>query len=205
MSERVRGGAFRMVLPATWQLFDFDPATQGWSIDRMVRRALGTSDRLEPLRRDAVQTYREVLGGAAERGAFFGATMADEVEGHPVAAAVLAFLVPAPAGRAGTDAEVDQMLLDLSEPVPGEELLDIRPIELSVGRTARLRARMGAGAATPDGIEPMVEVVRFFTPLPPGALLVTAFSTPTLYLSEPLGELFDAMADTITVADGAAP
>lgn|GEM_PF-3496273 len=205
MSERAGDGAFRMVLPATWQLFDFDPATQGWSIDRMVRRALGTSERLEPLRRDAVRTYREVLGGAAERGAFFGATMADEVEGHPVAAAVLAFLVPMPSGATGTDADVDQLLLDLSEPVPGEQLLEVRPADLPVGRSARLRARMGAGATTPDGIEPPVEVVRFFTPLPGGALLVTAFSTPTLYLSEPLGELFDTMADTITVDGWAAP
>lgn len=196
---------FRMVLPATWQLFDFDPATSGWSVDRMVRRALGTSERLEPLRRDAARAYRQLLEGAAERGAFFGATMADEVEGHPVAASVLAFLVPAPPGATGTDADVDQMLLDLSVPVPGEELLEAGPADLPVGRSARLRARIGAGLTTPEGEEPMVEVVRFFTPLAPGALLVTAFSTPTLYLAEPLGELFDTMAATITVAGGSEP
>ena len=197
---------FAMVLPSAWQVLDLDPATQAWSVDRMVRRALGTSDRLEPLRRDAARTYRRMLEGAAERGAFFGATMATEIAGHPVAASVLAFVVAAPPGATGSDEDVDQMLLDLTDPVPGEQLLDVTPIDLGVGRSARLRARLGAGVRSPSGEEPIVEVVRYFTPLAPGALLVTAFSTPTLHVADALGELFDAIAATISVtgAEGAA-
>lgn len=191
---------FTMVLPAEWQPFDFDPATQRWSIDRMVRRALGTSERLEPLRRDAARAYRELLEGAADRGGFFGATLGTEVAGHPVAASVLAFLVPAPAGPDGRPTvSTDQLAVDLSEPVAGEELLGCEVVDLPIGPSVRLRARVGAGATSADGAEPRVEVVRFFTPRPPGAMLVTAFSTPTLHVADALGELFDAMAATMAI------
>lgn len=195
---------FSMVLPEGWEVYDFDPATQAWSVDRMVRRALGTSERLEPLRRDAARTYRRMLEGAAERGAFFGAATAIELDGYPVAASVLAFAVPAPEGADGSPPQlgVDQMLLDLSEPVPGEELVSIEAVELPVGRSARLRARVGAGMRSLEGEEPLVDVVRYFTPLPPAALLVTAFSTPSLHVADALGELFDVMALSVRLTGG---
>jgi hypothetical protein len=198
------GPRFSMVLPAQWQVLDFDPATRAWSVDRLVRRALGTAERLEPLRRDAARTYRRMLDDAAERGAFFAATVAMDLEAQPVAASVMAFLLPAPAGPDGSPTtDPDALLLPLTEPAEGETLLEVGLMDLPVGRSVRLRARVAAGVQSQDGTEPSVDVVRYFTPRPvSGHLVVSAFSTPTLHVADALGELFDVMARSMAITDG---
>ena len=197
------GPRFSMVLPAQWQVLDFDPATRAWSVDRLVRRALGTAERLEPLRRDAARTYRRMLDDAADRGAFFGATVAMQLEKQPVAASVMAFLLAAPAGADGAPTtDTEALLLPLTEPADGEELLEVGLVDLPVGASVRLRALVASGVQSQEGIEPSVDVVRYFTPRPAsGHLVVSAFSTPTLHVADALGELFDVMARSITITD----
>ena len=144
------GPRFSMVLPAQWQVLDFDPATRTWSVDRLVRRALGTAERLEPLRRDAARTYRRMLDDAADRGAFFGATVAMQLEKQPVAASVMAFLLAAPAGPDGAPTtDTEALLLPLTEPADGEELLEVGLVDLPVGASVRLRALVASGVAEP--------------------------------------------------------
>lgn len=190
--------AMSVVLPSSWKVVDLDPATRDRSIDRLVRQAIGGADQLALYRRWAVAAYRRMVADAAEAGAFFAATYAEEVAGHPLAASLLMFWGTLPAGPGGTQISVDQMVVDLSDPALGEEAVDPpRVVELPTGTAVRSRCRVEA--EVPDsGGEASVDVTRFFVPVPEDdRLLVMAFSTPILPVSDALADLFDRVAQAV--------
>lgn len=202
---------FSIVLPATWHTIDLDRATRDQGIERMMRMAIGTADRLAPLRRWAVLQYRAFLSEATRNGAFFAATLAQEVGGRPLSASALAFLGLSPLGAGGAPMEVEEMVAVLADPGPpgspsdptsgaslGESLSEPpAAVELPIGWCVRTRARTAAGLAGSDGEEAVVDVTRFFVPVAAwGHMLVMAFSTPMLSASDSFAVLFDQLALT---------
>jgi len=187
-----------LILPATWVVLDLDPRTRDRSIQRMIRTAVGTSDRLAQFRRSAVQLYRTMLSDAADAGAFFAATYSQTIEGRPLAASALAFLGRLPPGADDEPITIEEMITTLSEPGPGESVEELpATIDLEVGQAVRIRGRTGVGMTGSDGSEPMVDVTRFFVPVPPwDPMLVMAFSTRILPVGEAFAELFDQLART---------
>jgi hypothetical protein len=190
--------AMSVVLPSSWKVIDLDPSTRERSIDRLVRQAIGTADQLALYRRWAIAAYRRMVADAADAGAFFAATYAEEVAGHPLAASLLMFLGTLPEGPGGGQITLDQMMIDLGDPALGEETVDPpREVELSTGKAVRSRCRVEA--EVPDsGGEATVDVTRFFVPIPEDdRLLVMAFSTPILPVSDALADLFDRVAQAV--------
>jgi hypothetical protein len=198
LPAEVTPARFSMLLPDTWETLDFDPVTRDRSIERLVRRAVGTADSLVLVRRWAVETYREMYRHAASTGLFFGANYAEVVGGQPLSASVLAFVTKAPRDDHEVALGVEAMAADLSEPADDDRALAApRFVDLPVGRAVRTRARVGVHQTGSDGQEPEVDVVRYFTPVPRADhLLVIAFSTPMLAAGNAFAELFDSMAAT---------
>ena len=187
---------FAMVLPTNWELLDLDPRTRDRSVQRMVRRALGTADHLARLRHEAVVAYRRMLADAEDHGAFLAASVSEHVEGAVLAASVLAFLVPLPRDDDGTPmASVEEMAATLSQPAEDERGLEVSIVELAVGPAVRVRALVRSDLTGSDGRHPEVQMVRFFVPVPElEGMLVMAFSTPSLFAADAFAELFDALA-----------
>jgi hypothetical protein len=189
---------FSLVLPATWTVLDLDPKSRNRSIERMIRHAVGTADRLASFRRSAVTLYRRVLSDAADAGAFFAATLAQTVGDRPLTGSALAFLGLLPRGADGEPMTPDDMVAVLASPGAGEVLGEGPDlIELPIGRAVRVRGRTGSGLTGTDGREPPIDVTRFFIPIPSwDMMLVMAFSTPILPAADAFAELFDQLALT---------
>jgi hypothetical protein len=189
---------FSLVLPTTWAVLDLDPATRDRSIERLIRTALGPSDRLARLRRSAVTLYRSALADTADAGGFFAATLYQAVGGRPLSASAIAFLGTLPVGSDGGPISPGEMIDTLAQPGAGESLVDVPVlVDLPIGPAVRVRGRTGAGLTGTDGREPLVDVTRFFVPVPEWDLmLVMAFSTPILPASDAFAALFDQLAKT---------
>jgi hypothetical protein len=189
---------FSLVLPTTWEVLDLDPETRDRSIERMIRAALGTSDRLARLRRSATVLYRTAMADAVGAGGFFAATLSQSVQGHPLTASALAFLGTLPLGSDGGLLSLEEMAELLAEPVAGETPVgDPVLVDLPIGRAVRSRGRSGSGMRGTDGREPVVDVTRFFVPVPEwGLMLAMVFSTPILPAADAFAELFDQLAKT---------
>jgi len=188
---------FALILPEEWEVLDLDPATRDASTDRLLRRRIGGGDSLAPQRRAAGVAYRSLLHDAAEAGAFFAASTGKEVGGLRLAASVLAFLVPLPLGADGQPIGVDEMVTTLAEPEAEELREPPAVVELPVGRSVRVRGRMGAGVKASTGEEPRIDEVRFYVPMAEwGMLFVLVFSTPSLPAADAFAEVFDLLART---------
>jgi hypothetical protein len=189
---------FSLVLPASWTVLDLDPATRDRSIERRIRAAVGTADSLAQFRRSAVRLYRTMLRDATDAGAFLAATLSQQVGGRPLSASLLAFLGMLPIGEDELPLSIEDMVAALSQPTTGETLQEEPAIvELPIGRSVRTRVRGGSGMSGSDGREALVDLVRFFVPVPEwGLMLVMAFSTPILPASDAFADLFDQLALT---------
>jgi hypothetical protein len=191
------GAGFEMIMPSTWRMLELDPARRDRSIQSMLRDTLGRADQLAELRREALNAYRRALAGAARMGGFFAATYAENVEGKPLTASLLAFLGMMPLDEAGRPVDLDTTLEGLATPSGGEEILDAPTLvgDLRVGPGVRVRARVTGDVGGAGGRRPPVDVVRFFVPVPDwDRMLVMAFSTPMLYASDAFASVFDHMA-----------
>lgn len=190
---------FALVLPDGWMQLDLDPATRGRSVDRLVKSAIGGGDSMARYRREAALAFRSLVRDAADDGAFFAATLSTHIGGLPLAASVLAFLVPLPLGEDGHPVGVDEVAARLAVSTADEGDLHEPPtlVDLPVGRAARVRARGGVGVAASNGEEPPVDGVRFYVPVPSwDRLFVLAFSTPSLPAADAFADLFDILAQT---------
>jgi len=195
--EDRRDVRFAIVLPDGWLVLDLDPATRDRAVDRLVKGAIGGGDRMARYRREAAIAFRRLVHAAAEDGAFFAATYSTRIDDLPLAASVLAFLVPLPLGDDGRPIVVEEVATRLAT-AEGEDLHETPAVvDLPVGRGARVRARASAGVAGSNGEEPPVDAVRFYVPVPAwGLLFVLAFSTPSLPAADAFADLFDLLART---------
>lgn len=119
----------------------------------------------------------------------------------PLAASLLAFLVPLPLGEDGQPVGADEVATRLSLPTAENEDEELHEppavVDLPVGRAVRVRARGRAGVTASNGEEPPVDAVRFYVPVPEwDRLFVLAFSTPSLPAADAFADLFDVMAQT---------
>jgi hypothetical protein len=197
-TSSVPSAGLSIVTPANWARLDVDPRTRDRSIREFVKRSVGPDDRLARYRQEAVVAYRRFAADAADRGAFMVALVSDIVEGTPMFASLMAFLVPSGIGPDGSlVTAVDEMGPLLAEPEPGERIVESGPVELRLGPAHRVRSVLGSGMHGSDGVEARVDQVRFFVPVPDQeAMLVLAFSTPIVDLGDGFAELFDQMALT---------
>lgn len=186
-----------VVTPGTWITLDLDPATRTGSIARAVEQHTGSGPSEEPRRAELKAALERVAADAQGQGGVYAALLSDVIEGRPVAASLIVSLrtgssASAPAGLTrGLIAEGLRRVLD------GHGTTEVR--ELPVGPAVRVRKRVRADVPMAEGLAAEVETVQWFVPLPDGQhLVLLSFSTPTVGLAEPFGELFDAIAATLS-------
>lgn len=192
-----------MLLPPHWRLFDLDEKTRDRSIERVVKQMFGRSDELARFRREATLAYRSFASEVAEQGCFLAANYAEEVNGIPLTASLLVFLMPTPLDHAGTPiTSVGELRAGLARDVGGEEKLDVEAIALAVGDGVRVRVLVETEERASDGTHPKIYVVRYFVPVADtGQMLVITFSTAIASIGDAFSEIFDAIASSATWTD----
>lgn len=193
----------RIATPASWLPLDLDPRTREASIARLVAERAEASPETAHLGPELARMLEAATAEAQQRGGVFAAVYSTESEGRPVGASVVVSLVsaerklePPPVG------DPRRVLAEgLRERYAGPDA-DTTVVELPCGPATRVRRRLrmevpvGAGAPV-AGAD--VEQVQFFVPLPGAThIALLTFSTPNVGLAEPFGQLFEAMAGTLT-------
>jgi hypothetical protein len=179
--------------PASWFELDLDPASRRESIARMVE---ATADRLDTAGRHKLATMLEGLAADAQaQGAVFAALYSDVLEERTVSASLVVSVRQGKGGPPPAGMTRAAMAQGLSQVLSRSGTVEVR--DLPAGPAVRVRAR-GRGPIPGQEHEVEVENVQWFVPFPDGSdLAMLAFSTPTLGLAEPFGELFDAIAGTL--------
>jgi hypothetical protein len=179
--------------PASWFDLDLDPGTRNESITRMVQRS---GKRLAPAGRAELAGMLEAAAAdAAAQGAVFAALYSDVLEDRPVSASLVVSLRQAEGGSPPAGITQAGVAHALSHVLGRTASTEVR--ELPSGPAVRLRRRIH-GSVPGQEIRVEVEDVQWFVPSPDGGeVALLAFSTPTLGLAEPFGDLFDAIAGTL--------
>jgi hypothetical protein len=185
--------SFAIATPASWYELDLNAATRLKSIGGMLARSAGHLD--ASARDQLAQLLARSAADAQAQGAVMAAIYSDVLEGRPVSASLVASVKQGkdePGPRALTPSRVAETLF---RGLAGAGFVEMR--DLPAGRAVRLRKRIQAPVPGQE-VDVEVENVQWFVPLPDGRqLALLAFSTPSLGLTEPFGELFDAIAGTL--------
>jgi len=178
-----------LLMPATWNRLELGPDGRAASIDRIVELTMKQGPEFEEAR-DRMRTELET---AAELGAASGATLAYTYWAAPsgkLASASL-FVALVDGGRASDSAPGSE---DLPAAIAARYGGEVRA--LSAGRAARVRRRVRRPSDSGSG--PEAEIVTWYVPHASGRrLAVLTFSTPNVGLADELGQVFDALADTL--------
>ncbi len=185
---------FKVVLPAKWVELDLDPQTRGASFQRIVadRGAAAmtngaSADELINLL-DSVATKAVAVGGV------YAAFYSDILGNQQVTASLVVSVAKAKDGAAPAEADARHLVSALMELVRDDGTAQIR--ELPAGLAVRVQSQVEVPAPSRSPVPTMS--IRYILPFPTlDRLAVVEFSTPTLALSEPFANLFDAIAGSI--------
>lgn len=154
-----------------------------------------SADHLDVPRRDELARLLE--HGAAEaqaQNAVFAAIYSEVIQERPVSASLVVSVQSGKSTRPGTVNRSD-LAQGLSRILAERGSVAVH--DLPAGPAVRLRKRTQAPVPGQE-VHVEVEHVQWFVPFPDGRqLALLAFSTPTLGLAEPFGDLFDAIAGTL--------
>jgi hypothetical protein len=189
-----------VVTPATWFDLDLNPATRVASMGRLMESKVAASA-VRPgkeERADLLSLLERTAADAEAAGAVYAAIYSDVLEGRPVSASLIISIVE---GRGGPPPPPGTDRAAVAESL-GRVLAEAGTVEvrdLPSGPAVRVRKRIQAQATAGEGPVAEAESVQWFVPLPDATrLALLSFSTPTIGLAEPLGELFDAIAGTLS-------
>jgi hypothetical protein len=186
-----------VVTPATWFDLDLDPATRAASIARMVEERTGAGPEEAARRVELRAVLERAAADAATQGAVYAALFSDVIEGRPVSGSLVVSLREGQGGAPPAGMGPRVVVEGLRRVLEGQGTVEVR--ELPIGPAVRVRKRVHGQIAPGEGPVAEVESVQWFVPLPGGQhLALLSFSTPTVGLAEPFGELFDAIAGTLS-------
>ena len=185
-------GTVRIVVPGTWVGVPLgSPGEAEAFVKRLVRRQVGTADRLARARREATAEIMANVADAVSAGAHTYLMSLELLPGVPFPAALLMFDEPWPdAARPGLDADdVDRAL---REAYPSGEVAVQRN-----GPVARLY-EMTRGS-TASGEELVTMRLEYHIPYPDRSrLLFARVNVPNIPSAEPFATLFDEILDSVT-------
>jgi hypothetical protein len=188
---------FWLATPASWFELDLDPKTSRTSIVRLVKERSGI-DRLQGgAPRQVANMLHRAAREARTNGAVLASMYSEALEGRPVSASLIASVAPLQDARKGQEGpDLEALKQRLSRALgQNESLQEASVVELRAGRAIRMSKR-----TITEAFERQVtsEVVQYWVPVPghPQVVALT-FSTPNLGLSEPFGELFTTIAESL--------
>ena len=203
VADELRVPLLRVAAPASWVQLDLDPRTRAASMQRLVKERAEAFLPAAQFGPELAQALEATVAAAREQGGVFAAVFSTVSDGKPVGASVVVSLIP----RANASVEVPagdprRTLADgLRERYAAPEA-DVAVVDLPPGPATRVRRRVRAEVPVGSGgptVGAEVEQVQYFVPLPGAThLALLTFSTPNLGLAEPFGELFEAIAGTLT-------
>ncbi len=196
--EVTSAGGFRIVLPGTWGNVPLtSPEASEQFVRRLVRRQVGSSDRLARARREASQEILRNVRDAAAAGVHTYLVSLELLPGVPFPAAVLVLDEEWPAAARGALADGD-VAEALRQGFPEGEVATQRS-----GPVARV-AEMVRGA-TEDGVEMLTMRLEYHVPVPDRSrLLLARVNVPNIPSAEPFATLFDEILDSVTFLDAPA-
>jgi hypothetical protein len=193
--EVTSAGGFRIVLPGTWGNVPLaSPDESERFVRRLVRRQVGSSDRLARARREASQQILRNARDAAAAGVHTYLVSLELLPGVPFPAAVLVLDEewPAAALPALEDGDVAEAL---RRAFPAGEVATQRN-----GPVARV-TEMVRGA-TEEGVEMLTMRLEYHIPVPDRSrLLLARVNVPNIPSAEPFATLFDEILDSVTFLD----
>ena len=185
---------FRIAAPANWFRLDLDPRTYRANIRKMIDQRLGSGPDYEDSRRELFELLERFTSAAIAQGAVQAFLLSDRIGDRPMAASLVCTVTATPGMPV-----LDDVAAGLRAAARRGAYSEVKIVELPAGLCVRTLSRRKADL--PDTSAPTVEVetVQHFFVVPGrDALLLLSFSTPDLALSDAFGELFDAMAASLT-------
>jgi len=177
-----------MVLPGTWASFSLadDPENEAKLVGDLVKRQVGTNDRLARVRRDAREQLKGVLSGARRAGAFRVGLSLEILPGVPFPAAMILRMIDWPIA-----AQPEQTL--------GERLKAAYPRVAHLDLACGPVARRGEFRDVAVGSEATTDLkLEYWVARPDGEKLVHIdVDLPTAADRELYTELVDAIVDSI--------
>ncbi len=191
-SVRFREGRMRIVLPGTWANIPLDDEPTALThVRRLVRRQVGTSDRLARARREATQEVSQNVQAARAAGVHTYLMSLELLPGVPFPAVILAMDEAWPAASADA-LERDDVAEALRSGYPDAEVAPQRN-----GPVARV-AEMTQGT-TDDGEPVLTMRLEYHVPYPDRSkLLLARVNVPGIPAAEPFATLFDEILDSLT-------
>ncbi|GGM33746.1 hypothetical protein ACFQBY_07340 [Promicromonospora citrea] len=204
---RLADGGLRIILPGTWASIPLsDEESTTAYVKRLVKRQVGTADRLARMRRSAVE---EIVGTAREAvraGVHTYLTALEILPNVPFAAVMMLLDIdwPDTAGPAREGGDTEEAL---TAAFPGAEIAELR-----YGPVAR-RWELANQQLGEDGSVIQTLRLEYFVPYPyegSDKLLMVRVNVPEVPSAEPFAVLFNEIVDSISFpeelpeADGAA-
>lgn len=195
----------RIVVPGTWVNVPVDDAERAAAfVKGLVKRQVGSADRLARVRREASQQLLLTARDAAQIGVHTYLVSLELVPGVPFPAAIMMLDEPWPdAARAalGDSTADDDVAAALRAAYPGGEVAELR-----TGPVARV-VEMTEGRTSDSGeaVDVLSMRLEYHLPYPDRSrLLFVRVNVPDIPAAEPFAMLFDEIVDSITIesADG---
>lgn len=205
MTRQVRSWArdIRVVVPGTWVSVPVDdPERAAAFVKGLVKRQVGTADRLARTRREASQQLLLTARDAARIGVHTYLVSLELVPGVPFPAAMMMLDEPWPdAARPALGDGDGDVAAALRAAYPGGEVTELRTgpvarvVEMTEGRTSD----------TDEAVDVLSMRLEYHLPYPDRSrLLFVRVNVPDIPAAEPFAMLFDEIVDSITIlsADG---
>jgi hypothetical protein len=192
---RIADGGMRVILPGTWvsiPLSDEQGTTE--FVKRLVKRQVGTADRLARMRRSAVQEIVGTAREAVQLGVHTYLTSLEILPGVPFPAAIMLVDIDWP-DSVGPVHDAGKTEEALEAAFPGCEIADLR-----YGPVAR-RWEMVGQKLGEDGSVIQTLRLEYFVPYPyegSTKLLMARVNVPDIPHAEPFAVLFNEIIDSIT-------
>lgn len=192
---KFREGSVRLIVPGTWASVPLsDPDTAAAFVKKLVKKQVGTADRLARVRREATQEIMISARDAALAGAHSYFMSLELLPGVPFPAAILLTDAPWPAASRGALASGD-LVGALKIAAPDGEVATQRN-----GPVSRV-AEMTQGKVTEDGTEFLSMRLAYHIPFPDRSqILLAQVSVPNIPSAEPFATLFDEILDSVAFA-----
>jgi hypothetical protein len=188
---KFREGSVRLIVPGTWASVPLsDPDTAAAFVKKLVKKQVGTADRLARVRREATQEIMISARDAALAGAHSYFMSLELLPGVPFPAAILLTDAPWPPASREALASGD-VAAALKAAAPEGEVATQRN-----GPVARV-AEMTQGKVTEDGTEFLSMRLAYYIPFPDRSqILLAQVSVPNIPSAEPFATLFDEILDS---------
>ncbi|MEU6176398.1 hypothetical protein [Streptomyces coeruleorubidus] len=195
---------YRLLLPTGWFRLRIDPEGRERSVDALLDRKFEGTDDAPHIKRQLREELLAQATAAFQDGAIELYLSMQQAGPLTIPASLLVTLLPPPSGGLLPNTA------DLAASLAADKGAHVSIVELSAGRAVRRRVTRGpSDRPVRDGVpvsaDPVLPSVAldFQIPVPrTDAHLLLSFSTPLVQIADPMVELFDAVAGSLTWVGG---